>query len=179
MFNLPAQGLVTIGYLIFFISRFRKNKKSILMTDNISRICFIVGYFLFNSINSVEHTIYGMARNIIGQALITSKRFYKILGFLIMLIILCIIYSLSFNGVSTIMFMLSGLINLFAIVFATEQGIRLGTVIAAICNIIAFLIIGSHASVVGELLCGIAGILSFIKENKICLDGEHDYGKKE
>lgn len=83
-----------------------------------------------------------------------------------MTIILCIMYSLSFNGVSTVMFILSGLVNLFAVIFAKEQGIRLGTVIASICNITAFLLIGSHASVIGEALCGITGILSFIKEKR-------------
>lgn len=75
-------------------------------------------------------------------------------------------YGLSFNGFSTIMFILSGLINLFAIVFAKEQGIRLGTTLAAICNIIAFVIIGSYASIIGETLCGLIGVLSFIKAYK-------------
>lgn len=163
---LISQGFIIIGYLIFFISRFRKNKKSILIIDNISRICFISGYFLFNSVNSIQHTVYGIVRNTIGQALIYSKKVYKILSFVIMFIVLCMMYGLSFNGVSTIMFMLSGSINLFATIFAKEQGIRLGTVFAAICNAIAFLIIGSYASIIGETLCGIMGILSFIKENK-------------
>lgn len=106
-----SQWFIVIGYFIFFISRFRKNKKSILMTDSLSRICFIVGYYLFDSTNSIEHTVYGIVRNTIGQALIPRKKVYKVLGFAIMLIVLCIMYGFSFNGVSTIMFMLSGFIN--------------------------------------------------------------------
>jgi len=137
------------------------------MADTVSRICFIVGYYLFNNINSVEHTIYGIVLNAVGQSLMASKKAYKVFGFNIMLVSLCIMYSLSFNGISTIMFMLSGLINLFAIIFTNEQGIRLGTIFASICNIIAFLTIGSYASIIGEILCGITGILSFMKENKI------------
>lgn len=159
-----SQVFIIIGYLVFFISRFKKNKKSILITDNISRICFIIGYFLFHSVNSIQHTVYGIARNIIGQALLTSKKVYKVLGFGMMLIVLCVMYGISFNGISTLMFILSGLINLFAIIFLKEQGIRLGTVFAAICNIVAFVIIGSYASIIGEILCAIIGIISFVKE---------------
>lgn len=88
------------------------------------------------------------------------------LSFIIMAIALCIMYSLSFNGISTVMFMLSGLINLFAVILSREQGIRLGTVFASICNITTFLLMGSYASIIGEALCGITGILSFIKENR-------------
>lgn len=161
---LISQGFIIIGYFVFFISRFRKNKNSILMTDNISRGCFIIGYVLLHSINSIEHTVYGIIRNLVGQALIKHKKIYKIIGFTIMLILLFAMYGVSFNGVDTIMFILSGLINLYATIFAKEQGIRLGTVFAAICNIIAFLIIGSYASIIGEVLCGIMGVVSFVKE---------------
>lgn len=161
-----SQSFIIIGYLIFFISRFRNSKKSILLTDTMSRICFIVGYYLFGSVNSIEHTIYGIIRNAVGSSLIKRSKTYKILSFIIMAIALCIMYGLSFNGVSTIMFMLSGLINLFVAIFTKEQGIRLGTVIASICNITAFLLIGSYVSIIGEALCGITGILSFIKEKR-------------
>lgn len=163
-----SQGFIIIGYFVFFISRFRKNKKSILMTDNISRGCFIIGYVLIRSINSIEHTVYGIIRNLVGQALIKHKKLHKIIGFTIMLVLLCIMYGVSFNGAVTIMFLLSGFINLCATIFAKEQGIRLGTVFAAICNIIAFLMIGSYASIVGEVLCGFCGICSFCEKCSDC-----------
>lgn len=161
-----SEGFIIIGYFIFFISRFRKTKKSILITDTVSRICFIVGYCLINSVNSIQHTVYGIIRNIVGQVLVPTKKIYKILGFIIMLIALCVMYGLSFNSVSTIMFMLSGMINLFMVIFAKEQGIRLGTILASICNITAFLMVGSYASVIGEMLCGIISILSYMRGNK-------------
>lgn len=161
-----SQSFIFIGYFIFFVSRFGKNKKSILVTDNISRACFVAGYVFLRSANGIEHTMYGMVRNLVGQFLIEKKKRYKIIGFLIMTVLLCIMYSFSFNGISTIMLILSGLINLFMIIFATEQGIRLGTAFAAICNIISFLIIGSYMSVLGELLCIIVSVVSFVKECK-------------
>lgn len=158
-----SQSFIAIGYLIFFVSRFKNSKKNILMTDTISRICFIAGYCLFGSINSIEHTVYGILRNIVGQFLINKNKMNKILAFVLMTIILCVMYSLSFTGISTIMFMVSGMINLFASIFAKEQGIRLGTILAAICNITAFLLVGSFASIAGEILCGLIGILSYVK----------------
>ena len=161
-----SQSFIVVGYLVFFLSRFRNNKKSILITDNISRICSIIGYSFFGSINSIEHTVYGIIRNIVGQALTNKNKIYKVFGFVVMLTVLCIMYCLSFNGVSTVMFILSGIINLFAVVFAKAQGLRIGTVAASICNIIAFLMVGSYASIVGEALCGFVGFLSFIKENR-------------
>ena len=161
-----SQLFITIGYIIFFISRFKKRKKYILITDNISRCCFIIGYILLNSINGIEHTIYGIFRNFVGQIMDKKKRVCKILVFIIMIFILIVMYVLSFTGFSTILFIISGIINLFTVFFMKEQGIRLGTAFAAICNIIAFFLLQSNASIIGESLCGIIGIVSFIKEYK-------------
>ena len=119
-------------------------------------------------INSIEHTVYGIIRNHVGQVLMGHKEVHRIIGFIIMFIFLCIMYGLSFNGISTIMLILSGLINLFTAIFTKEQGfldiIRLGTVLAAICNCIAFLVIGSYAFIVGELFCGFISVISFVKQ---------------
>lgn len=162
MFRL-SQLFIIIGYVIFFISRFRKDKKNILVTDNISRVLFIIGYSLLHSINSVEHTIYGIIRNIVGWKFVKKSRSVKIIGFIIMTILLCIMYGITFHGFSTIMFIISGLINSFAVIFLKGQGIRMGTTLAAICNIIAFIIVESYASILGEALCGIIGLMSFRK----------------
>ena len=137
--------------------------KNMLMTDTLSRICFILGYCLLGSINSVEHTVYGIIRNTVGQFLVNKNKTDKMLGFVLMSIVLFIMYGLSFNGWSTIMFMLSGMVNLFAAIFTKEQGVRLGTILAAFCNITAFLLIGSYASITGEILCGLICILSYTK----------------
>lgn len=63
--------------------------------------------------------------------------------------------------------MLSGIINLFTAIFTKEQGMRFGTVSASICNIIAFSLMGSYASIVGEMLCGLIGILSYKKGSRL------------
>lgn len=158
-----SQMFIIVGYFIFFISRFRKEKKNILMTDSISRICFVVGYACAHSVNSIEHTLYGIIRNIVGQKLTIKARKIQIIGFVIMLSLLCVMYGISYAGYSTIMFIISGIINLYAAIFMKEQGIRIGTILAAICNIIAFSMIGSYASIAGELLCGTIGAISFVK----------------
>ena len=164
MFKILSQCFIMIGYLIFFVSRFSKNKKSILIKDNLSRSCFIIGYAFLRSINGIEHTVYGIIRNVVGQSLNEKKKKYKIIGFITMLILLCVMYGVSFNNTSTLLLILSGIINLTAIMFYQAQGIRLGTVLASICNVIAFVIIESYISVIGEVLCGIMGVISYIKE---------------
>lgn len=162
-----AQSFIVIGYLIFFASRFRDGKKNMLVTDTISRICFILGYCLSSSINGIEHTIYGIIRNIVGQLLINKNKTVKNFNFIFMAMVLFIMYGISFNGISTVMLMLSGIINLFTAIFTKEQGMRLGTVSASICNIIAFSLMGSYASIVGEMLCGLIGILSYKKGSRL------------
>lgn len=160
-----SQALIIVGYLIFFVSRFQKEKKGILIIDSVSRLCFLAGYFLIRSVNSIEHTLYGIIRNTVGNRIIKKSNVFKITIFIIMLILLCVMYGLSYKDCSTLVFLLSGLINLFAVFFLNEQGIRIGTILAAICNIVAFIIVKSYASIFGEILCGIIGLISFCKEN--------------
>jgi hypothetical protein len=169
--NIIAQSLILIGYIVFYIGLFKKNKKNILLTDNISRLFSIAGYIVFESLNSIEHTLYGMLRNYLGQRLIGKTNRVKTITFIIMIIILFTMYGLSFNGISTTMFILSAIINLTTAIFMNEQGIRLGKLFAAICNVIAFVIIGSYSSIIGESLCGIIGVISFITN----LKGEQEY----
>jgi hypothetical protein len=161
-----AQTIISIGYLIFFYSRFRKDKKSILLMDNLSRTCSIVGYIIFGSVNSLEHTLYGMLRNFLGSKLICKSRKMKILTYVVMLMILFVMYGVSFNGLSTIMFILSAIINLTTVIFLDEQKIRLGTLLAAVCNVTAFAMIGSYVSIVGEAACGVFGLCSYLKFRK-------------
>lgn len=161
-----SQLFICVGYVLFFISRFRKEKRNILVMDSVSRVCSIVGYACLGSLNGIEHMLYGVGRNIIGQKLNKSSTAVKVLGFLIMLSLLCTMYGLSYEGLSTIMFVISGSVNLFAVMFCNEQGIRVATLLAALLNIQAFSLLGSYASIVGESLCGGIGVLSYLKERR-------------
>ena len=158
MHKLLSQCFILIGYCIFFISRFKKNKDSILLADSFSRGGFLIGYALLGSVNGIEHTFYGIVRNIVGELLVGTKNV-----FLVMLLLLIVMYGESFDGITTIALIMSGIINLYCIVFLDVQGIRLGTVFASICNIVAFIMIGSYVSVIGEVLCGVVGIVSFVR----------------
>jgi hypothetical protein len=90
----------------------------------------------------------------------------KILTYVVMLMILFVMYGVSFNGLSTIMFILSAIINLTTVIFLDEQKIRLGTLLAAVCNVTAFAMIGSYVSIVGEAACGVFGLCSYLKFRK-------------
>lgn len=158
-----SQAFIIVEYSVFLVSRYQKDKKNILIADNLSQISFILGYLFLRSANSVEHTIYGILRNIVGQKLLNSTRKTKIMYFIVMLILLCVMYGVTFSGCSTILFVISGIINLFAVIFLSEQGIRMGTALAALCNITAFLMLESYASILGEITCGMIGLMSFRK----------------
>ena len=157
-----AQSFILIGYLIFFASRFKNMKKGMLITDNISRICFATGYILFRSVNGIEHTAYGIVRNIVAQYISKKSRLQKWLYFAVMFALLMIMYGKSFAGIPTIMLWGSAVINLITAFFMQEQEIRLGTFLAAICNVVAFMMLSSYASVLGEGVCGVIGIVSYI-----------------
>ena len=166
MQKLISQGFILVGYCIFIFSRVCKNKDKILLTDNISRATLLIGYILFGSINGIENAVYSILRNIIGKMLEQKSKTFQMIEFVVMSILLIVMYSLSFDGVPTVMFILFGLINLFAVVFLNAQGIRLGTVLATICAMIAYLLIGSYASVAGEVLCGFVATASYLKGRK-------------
>lgn len=158
--------IVAIAYLIFFYSRFRKTKKQIIITDSVSRVTYITGYALMKSINSIEHITFGLVRNLVSQYLIDKSKKTKYIATSILLTILITMYALSFNGLSTIIFIVSALVNLYATMFTKAQGIRIGSMTASLLNALAFLVIGNYVSIIGELLCFLMSLISFIKEKK-------------
>lgn len=153
--------LICAGYFIFICSRFLKTKDRILLFDNISRITFVVGYITGGHINGLEHTIFGIIRNKAYRLIKKDKA--KKIAFVILLIAVLIMYGLSFSGISTVFFIISNTINLAAIAFGKEQTIRLGTILAAVCNISAFGLVNNIAALIGESIILIMTLISLIK----------------
>ena len=159
-----GQCFIFVAYFVFLVSRLKNNKGSLLLTDTLSRIFSLFGYMLLHSLNSIEHTIFGILRNFIGGRLSSKKFQSKIVIFLFLLLLLLGMYSMSFHGVSTVLFMLSGVINLVAVIFFDVTGIRVGTFLAALCNIFAFSRIHSYASIIGETLCALLCLVNLIRK---------------
>lgn len=153
--------LICAGYFIFICSRFLKTKDRMLLFDNISRITFVAGYITGGHINGLEHTIFGIVRNKTYRLVKKDKA--KKIAFIILLTAVLIMYGLSFSDISTVFFIISNTINLTAIAFGKEQTIRLGTILAAVCNILAFGLVNNIAALTGEIVILIMTLISFIK----------------
>ena len=131
-FYIIGQILKLISYLMFWISRFFKKKKEILIGDNISRIFAIVAFLFLGTYDGIKNTLYVILRNILGDVVDKKNKKYKILIFLIMLFILIIMYSFNFNGISTTCVVICGIFNLYGTIMSDEQGIRLFGMIGSI-----------------------------------------------
>lgn len=75
-FFIIGQILTLISYLIFWISRFFKKKKEILIGDNISRVFAIVAFLFLGTFDGIKNTLYVILRNILGD--IVDKKNKKI-----------------------------------------------------------------------------------------------------
>ena len=58
LFLILGQLLTLISYLIFWISRFMKNKNSILFLDNISRVFAIIAFLFLKTYDGIKNTLY-------------------------------------------------------------------------------------------------------------------------
>lgn len=67
MFFIFGQILTLISYLIFWYSRFKKDKKNILLLDNVSRIFAIVAFIFLGTYDGIKNTVFVILRNFLGQ----------------------------------------------------------------------------------------------------------------
>lgn len=163
MFFIVGQFLTFISYGIFWISRFFLKKKDILLLDNISRIFAIIAFAFLGTYDGIKNTIYVILRNFLGQVTNTKNKMNRISIFILMLIILVLIYSINFNGISTICVAICGILNLYGVLMCNEQGIRifgmLGSAFYTAFMIYTNNIVGS----ICELICFFVMMVSYIK----------------
>lgn len=170
MFTIPfiiGQILTLISYLIFWISRFFKKKKKILIGDNISRIFAIVAFLFLGTYDGIKNTLYVIIRNVLGDVVDKKNKKYKITTFFIMLFILIIMYSFNFNGISTICVAICGIFNLYGTIMSDEQGIRLFGMIGSIFYASFLFFTFNYIGTICEVICFIVMLISFIKYKKL------------
>lgn len=166
-FWILGQFLTLISYIIFWISRFIKNKNNILLFDNISRIVGIISFACLGTYDGIKYTIFTILRNIMGQLTNEKMKNYKNITFLIMFAILVLINIFEFNGMATICILICGTLNLYAVIMCDEQGIRkLGMLGSVFYNLFMF-ITGNIAGVVCETICFCVMLASYIKYKNI------------
>lgn len=149
--------LTLISYLVYWISRFIKSKNNILILDTISRVFVIIAFAFLGTYDGIKNTMYVILRNSLGQVTNEKSKNTKIITFIAMLMLLIVIYSFNFKGISTICIAISGILNLFGVIMCKEQGMRIfgmlgssfyaafmfstGNIVGTICEIIGFFMV--------------------------------------
>jgi len=160
---LLGQILTFVSYSIFWISRFAKDKKHILIIDNCSRVFTILSFICLGSLNGIQNTIFSGIRNYIGQK-VTDKWKYKV--FVFMLVIMTLMYALSFNGVSTIFIYGCAFMNLIGVILMREQGLRVFGIIGGLIYIGFQLSIQNYIGCICEFIGVTVTFIAFLKNYK-------------
>ena len=162
-FFIIGQILTFISYLIFWISRFIKDKHKILLFDNVSRIVAILAFIFLGTYDGIKNTIYVILRNILGQFTNEKKKKYKLITLFVMLTILVLIYCFDFHGISTIFIALSGIFNLYGVIMCDEQGIRFFGMLGSFFYMGFMLFTGNIVGFICEIICFFVIFASYMK----------------
>ena len=162
--------LTAISYIIFWTSRFCKNKKKILIVDNISRLITILSFLCLKNLNGIQNTFFVLIRNELGHRVKNKKKY---IAFFIMLAILFFMYYLSFEFPSTIFIAVCGITNLIGVILCETKWLRIWGMIGSIPYILFQLSIKNYAGTICEFITLIIMLYTFFtieikrKESKI------------
>ena len=162
-FLILGQILTLVSYLIFWISRFLKSKNNILLLDNISRLFAIIAFIFLGTYDGIKNTLYVILRNVLGQVTNKKKQKYKIITFLLMLILIILMYSLNFSGISTICVGICGILNLYGTIMCNEQGIRIFGMIGSVFYTLFMFFTNNIVGTICEIICFAVMLISYLK----------------
>lgn len=167
-FLIVGQILTFISYFVFWISRFIKNKKNILLWDNVSRIVAIISFIFLGTYDGIKNTLYVVLRNILGQITDKKAKKYKVITFIIMIVLLVLMYTFDYHGISTVCIALCGILNLYGVIICNEQGIRLFGMFGSSFYALFMVFTGNITGVICEIICFFVMLMSYIKyKNKM------------
>ena len=161
-----GQLLTALSYIFFWISRFKKNKKNMLLWDNFSRLTAIISFIFLGTYDGVKNTLYATLRNILGQVTDNRKKTYRIVTFCAMLLLLILMYIFDFHGISTICIALCGIFNLYGVIMCKEQGIRIFGMIGSVFYALFMIFTKNIIGVICEVICFFVVLASYIKYKK-------------
>ena len=167
LFLILGQLLTLISYLIFWISRFMKEKNSILILDNISRIFAIIAFLFLKTYDGIKNTLYVILRNLLGQFTNAKSKKSKNIVFYIMFLTLILMYSFDFNGISTICIAICGILNLYGVIMCNEQGIRICGMLGSFFYMSFMFFTSNITGLVCEIICFLVMFVSYYKYNKV------------
>ena len=88
-------------------------------------------------------------------------------------------YGFAFEGLSTVFLIGSNIVNLLGTAYGNEQGVRLGTIGACLCNIPAFLIITNYTGLAGEVICLVMTIIAYTMNKEDYHEGQDKSHSKQ
>ena len=164
--NIAGQILTFISYLIFWVTRYLKTKKSMLLGDNISRFFAIAAFICLGTYDGIKNTLFVIVRNIVGDKIAEKSKKTRLIAFMIMLFTLALLYTPNIFGVSTMCVFICGLFNLYGVIMCEEQGIRLFGLLGGGFYAMFLLFTGNYIGFICELICIIVLITSYCKYRK-------------
>lgn len=166
-FFIIGQVLTLVSYVVFWMSRFKKNKKNILIWDNVSRFFAIISFIFLGTYDGIKNTLYVVLRNIVGQVTHNKSQNYKTKMFIIMLIILISMYCFNFRGISTMFIAICGIINLYGVIITDEQGIRKFGMLGSLFYMAFLASTQNITGVICEIICFFVMLTSYVKYKKV------------
>lgn len=163
---LVAQIIIGLNYLVFWISRFAKEKKNIIILDSIAKLLTIFGFLLMHKYNGIENAVFSGIRNTIAGVVIKKNLKVRILVFIIFFTIMTSVFLLDFQGIATICVLITATLNAFGTILLKPQGIRLMSVIGSAFYAGFQLFSHVYFGVFCELITFIVSLVSFLKYRK-------------
>ena len=161
-----GQLFTFFSYLIFWLSRFLKEKKNMLLLDNICRFLAIISFIFLKTYDGIKNTIYVIIRNLLGQVTNEKSKKIKLITFFTMFIVLILMYYINFQGISTVCIAICGILNLYGTIMCNEQGIRIFGMIGSIFYTGFMIFTGNIIGALCEIICFFMMLMSYIKYKK-------------
>ena len=166
MENIIGQILTFLSYIVFWVSRFKKEKKNMLLYDSISRLFAATAFIILKTYAGVKNIVYVLVRNTVGNRVKNKSLKTKLLSFFILLIILFLMYIFDYKDVSIICIAMCGIVNLYGVIMCNEQGMRLCGMVGSIFYTVFMFTSGNTIGGICEIICFIVILLSYVKYAK-------------
>ena len=100
---------------------------------------------------------------ILGQVTNKKKQKYKTITFLLMQILIILMYSFNFIGISTICVGICGILNLYGTIMCNEQGIRIFGMIGSVFYTLFMFFTNNIVGTICEIICFAVMLISYLK----------------
>lgn len=173
MIQVIGNGVIGINYIVFWTSRFAKEKKNILILDSISKILTIIGFILLGKYNGIENAVFSGIRNAGAGAVIKKDIKVRAIVFILFFALMATVFLLDFQGIATLCVLITATLNALGAILLKPQGIRLMSVIGSAFYAGFQLFSHVYFGVVCELITFVVSLASYIKYSEKYENSNH------